>query len=59
VLRPLAPGSDDVGGEVPRVMRGGCYLCHDSCCHRHRVAARSANTAESASADIGFRCANG
>jgi len=40
-------------------MRGGCYLCHDSCCHRHRVAARSANTAESASADIGFRCANG
>ena len=39
-------------------MRGGSYLCHDSYCHRYRVAARSSNTAESASANIGFRCAN-
>ena len=29
-------------------MRGGSYLCHDSYCHRYRVAARSSNTAESA-----------
>ena len=39
-------------------MRGGSYLCHDSYCHRYRVAARTANTAESTSANIGFRCAN-
>ena len=39
-------------------MRGGSYLCHDSYCNRYRVAARSANTAESTSANIGFRCAN-
>ena len=58
VTDPVAPGSDDVGGDVPRVMRGGSYLCHDSYCHRYRVAARSSNTAESASANIGFRCAN-
>ena len=62
VADPVAPGSDDpgprAGGDVPRVMRGGSYLCHDSYCHRYRVAARSSNTAESASANIGFRCAN-
>lgn len=55
---PLAPGSDAQGGDVPRVMRGGSYLCHDSYCHRYRVAARSANTAESAAGNLGFRCAN-
>ena len=62
MVDPLAPGSDDpglrAGGGVARVMRGGSYLCHDSYCHRYRVAARSSNTAESASANIGFRCAN-
>lgn len=41
-----------------RVMRGGSYLCHDSYCHRYRVAARSGNTPDSASANQGFRCAN-
>ncbi len=40
-------------------MRGGSYLCHDSYCNRYRVAsARSSNTAESSSGNIGFRCAN-
>jgi formylglycine-generating enzyme required for sulfatase activity len=62
VVAPVAPGSDDpglrAGGSVARVMRGGSYLCHHSYCHRYRVAARSSNTAESASANIGFRCAN-
>jgi len=41
-----------------RVMRGGSYLCHDSYCHRYRVAARSANTPDSSSANAGFRCAS-
>ncbi|MEV2265141.1 formylglycine-generating enzyme family protein [Nonomuraea africana] len=38
-----------------RVIRGGSYLCHDSYCHRYRVAARSANTPDSASGNCGFR----
>ncbi|WP_309075749.1 formylglycine-generating enzyme family protein [Paenarthrobacter sp.] len=38
-----------------RVMRGGSYLCHDSYCNRYRLAARSSNTADSASANLGFR----
>ena len=41
-----------------RVMRGGSYLCHDSYCNRYRVAARTGNTPDSASANIGFRCGN-
>jgi formylglycine-generating enzyme required for sulfatase activity len=49
---PLGP--DD--GEA-KVMRGGSYLCHASYCHRYRVAARSSNTPESTSGNIGFRCA--
>ena len=38
-----------------RVMRGGSYLCHDSYCNRYRVAARSSNTPDSASGNLGFR----
>jgi formylglycine-generating enzyme len=40
-----------------RVMRGGSYLCHHSYCTRYRVAARSANTSDSAAGNIGFRVA--
>ena len=38
-----------------RVMRGGSYLCHDSYCNRYRVAARTSNTPESSSGNLGFR----
>jgi len=40
-----------------RSMRGGSYLCDDSYCNRYRVAARTANTPDSSSGNIGFRCA--
>jgi formylglycine-generating enzyme len=40
-----------------RVMRGGSYLCHASYCNRYRTDARSANTPDSATANLGFRCA--
>ena len=40
-----------------RVIRGGSYLCHDSYCNRYRVAARSANTPDSSTGNMGFRCA--
>ncbi|SEO52637.1 formylglycine-generating enzyme family protein [Paenibacillus sp. OV219] len=38
-------------------MRGGSFLCHKSYCNRYRVAARSSNTPDSSSSNIGFRCA--
>ena len=40
-----------------RVMRGGSFLCHKSYCNRYRVAARTSNTPDSSTANIGFRCA--
>nr|WP_245644576.1 SUMF1/EgtB/PvdO family nonheme iron enzyme [Nocardioides jensenii] len=57
---PISPEPSDADGSgaIRRVMRGGSYLCHDSDCNRYRVAARSSNTAESSSGNIGFRCAN-
>ena len=46
------------GGEA-KVMRGGSYLCHRSYCNRYRVAARSGNTPDSTTGNLGFRCATG
>lgn len=40
-----------------RVIRGGSYLCHESYCNRYRVAARSGNTPDSTTGNMGFRCA--
>ena len=39
-----------------RVIRGGSYLCHESYCNRYRVGARSSNTPDSATGNMGFRC---
>ena len=39
-----------------RVIRGGSYLCHESYCNRYRVAARSSNTPDSSTGNMGFRC---
>jgi sulfatase modifying factor 1 len=49
---PVGPPSGDT-----RVLRGGSYLCHRSYCNRYRVAARSKNTPDSSTGNIGFRCA--
>jgi formylglycine-generating enzyme required for sulfatase activity len=38
-----------------RVMRGGSYLCHKSYCNRYRVAARTSNTPDSSTGNLGFR----
>lgn len=40
-----------------RVMKGGSFLCHKSYCNRYRVAARTSNTPDSSTSNIGFRCA--
>jgi formylglycine-generating enzyme len=42
---------------MAKVMKGGSYLCHQSYCNRYRVAARTANTPDSSTGNIGFRCA--
>ncbi len=39
-----------------RVMKGGSYLCHHSYCNRYRVAARTGNTPDSSTGNLGFRC---
>jgi sulfatase modifying factor 1 len=49
---PTGPPSGD-----RRVLRGGSYLCHASYCNRYRVSARMANTPDSCTGNIGFRCA--
>jgi formylglycine-generating enzyme required for sulfatase activity len=51
-MNPVGPD----GGQA-RAMRGGSYLCHASYCNRYRVAARTSNTPDSATTNIGFRCA--
>ncbi|MGO4373074.1 formylglycine-generating enzyme family protein [Paenibacillus sp. MCAF20] len=38
-----------------RSVRGGSYLCHRSYCNRYRLAARSSNTPDSSTGNMGFR----
>ena len=54
-----SPAENPTGPEAAerRVMRGGSYLCHASYCNRYRVDARSSNTPDSATTNLGFRCA--
>jgi formylglycine-generating enzyme len=49
-MNPAGPPSG-----TARVIKGGSYLCHRSVCFRYRNAARTANTANSATGNIGFR----
>jgi len=49
---PAGPATGD-----RRALRGGSYLCHASYCYRYRVSARMANTPDSSTGNIGFRCA--
>jgi formylglycine-generating enzyme required for sulfatase activity len=55
-----APRDDPRGPSAgtARVMRGGSYLCHDSYCNRYRVDARSSNTPDSSTGNLGFRIAS-
>lgn len=50
--RPEGPAQGNA-----RLMKGGSYLCHQSYCNRYRVAARSGNTPDSSTGNIGFRVA--
>jgi formylglycine-generating enzyme required for sulfatase activity len=44
-------------GGASNVIRGGSYLCHRSHCNRYRVVTRTANTPDSSTGNMGFRCA--
>ena len=57
VARHGAGSADHFGNGENKVLKGGSYLCHDSYCNRYRVAARYANSADTATGNIGFRCA--
>jgi formylglycine-generating enzyme required for sulfatase activity len=52
-----SPRRDPQGPEVGdhRVLRGGSYLCHDSYCSRYRCSARTGNTPDSSTGNLGFR----
>jgi len=49
-IDPAGPASG-----TRRVMRGGSYLCHESYCFRFRVSARSSNSPDSSTGNLGFR----
>jgi len=40
-----------------KVKKGGSFLCHHQWCFRYRIPARTYTTADSASSNLGFRCA--
>lgn len=48
---PTGPGAG-----TGKVMKGGSFLCHASYCNRYRVGARTRNTPDSSTANMGFRC---
>jgi formylglycine-generating enzyme required for sulfatase activity len=51
-IDPRGPSS----GEA-KVIKGGSFLCHASYCNRYRPGARTANTPDTATTHLGFRCA--
>lgn len=50
-------GRDEERPDAGRVMKGGSFLCHASYCNRYRLAARTQNSPDSSTSNIGFRCA--
>ena len=38
-----------------KVIRGGSFLCHDSYCNRYRTSARTSNSIDSSTSNMGFR----
>jgi len=52
----INPAGPKIGSS--KTVKGGSYLCHDSYCNRYRVAARSSNTPDSSTGNLGFRCAS-
>lgn len=51
-VNPVGPSAGQA-----KVMKGGSFLCHKSYCNRYRVGARTSNTPDSSTTNLGFRCA--
>jgi formylglycine-generating enzyme required for sulfatase activity len=55
-VKRLARNADKAAAEQGfRLAKGGSHLCHASYCHRYRIAARTGNTADSATGHMGLR----
>lgn len=52
LMNPKGPASG-----TDKVKKGGSFLCHKSYCYRYRSVARFPSTPDSATLNIGFRCA--
>ena len=58
--RKGAPPRQDPQGPArgeERTKKGGSYMCHKSYCHRYRIVARSQNSEDTGTSNLGFRCA--
>ncbi|MEI6419898.1 MAG: formylglycine-generating enzyme family protein [Sphingomonadales bacterium] len=56
---PRGPASGTMDAHAPimqKVLKGGSFLCAPSYCQRYRPAARHAESVDSATSHIGFRC---
>lgn len=49
--------NERAAAQAERVLKGGSYLCHQSYCHRYRIAARIGNTPDTTTGHAGFRMA--
>jgi formylglycine-generating enzyme required for sulfatase activity len=49
-------GTGDPDPSVSQTLKGGSHLCAPEYCHRYRAPARSAQSQDSATTHIGFRC---
>jgi formylglycine-generating enzyme len=57
VAAPDVPSVIGADGRFPRrVIKGGSHLCAPNYCHRYRPAARQAQSIESSTSHLGFRC---
>ncbi|MEI6486536.1 MAG: formylglycine-generating enzyme family protein [Sphingomonadales bacterium] len=54
---PAAGTLDPAAPIMQKVLKGGSYLCAPDYCRRYRPAARHAESVDSATSHIGFRCA--
>ncbi len=57
IADPTGPNRPPGGPAVERTKKGGSYMCHRSYCKRYRIVARSQNTEDSATSNLGVRCA--
>lgn len=54
-VEPLDNPTGPESGKT-KLIKGGSYLCHSSYCNRYRIVARSSNTPDSSTGNMGFRC---